>query len=319
MSGRATFLAFALVLAACGKEEIELAGETPDDVDAGGSGAEASASDTGMLSVGDSSLTCDSASASVAGCLPLGATCGANSDCCAGRCASGTCLQPGTCSAPGVPCAARADCCSGSCEPFGAGGARVCLATCHPEGSTCLKASDCCGLDCNGGTCGGAACARQDSDCATAAQCCSGVCSANEGKCVLAQAAPCRPAGEDCSSGGGAGCCGVCNDTTQRCDVGPGPCRLPGALCTQASDCCAGTCAPDTNGKQTCTSAPLPDGAGCTVGFQCNGGACTSNPPVCGALASACGPTGASCATAAGCCSGLCESGVCAPACTPPP
>ena len=297
--------AVAIAVASCGREAIEL------DAKADG-GPDAPGADAANVPPGDPS-TC-STSAPPPACLALGGACGVDGDCCTGFCAGGACVANGSCLAPGAACSARADCCSGDCEPIGAGGARVCTAVCKPDGSACQRASDCCGLDCNGGVCGGAECRREGDDCTNDAQCCSGACGAQEHKCSLH--AGCRSAGEDCSSGGGQGCCFRCG-SNGRCDIGPGPCRLPGMICEQTSDCCTGTCAQDGSGKTVCGGALLPDGATCTAGFACTSGACVGNPPRCGPPVPACAPSGATCTDDAACCSRSCSGGICQASCTP--
>jgi hypothetical protein len=260
----------ALLATACGHETIELGTPLTD----GGAPPVSTALPPGP---GDGAA-CEASAA----CVALGGACSGNGDCCTERCVAGACLPSGACVAPAGACTARADCCSGDCEP-GASGALACTTTCLPDGtaSACQRASDCCGRNCNSGTCGGAECVREGEDCTTSAQCCSGTCDPQQLKCTLSAAAACRPAGEDCSSGGKAPCCGVCDSTTRRCDIGAGPCRLPSALCTGTSDCCTGTCAADASGNLVCGGALLTNGATCQASFACESGACVGNPPRC--------------------------------------
>jgi hypothetical protein len=307
-------LGAALAVLACGPEDIELAhGDAAKDASVDGDDQA-----TGRLLPTDGSAPlCDSAAPPPA-CRGLGAACGSASDCCSAHCASGACVPPGSCSGANAPCTTRSDCCSGLCEPLNGTTARACLAECLADGTPCDRASDCCSLDCNTGACGGDECLQVGSDCASDAQCCSNVCDASQGgKCALDPVATCRPSGENCTAGGGSPCCGACDDTTKRCDPGPGPCRALGAVCEQATDCCHGTCDPDATGRTVCTAPPLPDGTGCQAGFECATMSCTGNPPTCGPAAAACVPSGAPCAAGTPCCSGSCNAGTCEAGCIP--
>ena len=276
----------ALLSFACGREDIEL---VPRDGSAFGDGG------------------CEVPS-TPRKCQGNGATCSVASECCSGRCADRVCLAP-SCGAPASACTSRDACCSGRCDPFGAGGALVCLAYCAADGSPCTHAADCCGLSCNGGACGGAICRREGDACTSAAKCCSNLCG-SDGKCALVESA-CRPAGESCKSGGGMPCCsGACTDS-DRCDFGPGACSVPGQLCNLDGDCCRGTCVANGQGVRVCTAACLPSGGACASGADCCAGlTCsgTTRPPAapptarvtCSARAAAATPSAARrCAKAA--------------------
>ena len=297
-------------LIVCGAEDVELAhGDAASESapDAGGNG-------TGTLSNDSGTVACEGAAPPA--CRPLGEACVSGSDCCSAHCASGKCVVPTACSGANSPCSARSDCCSGLCEPVQGTTTRLCLPECSPAGAPCTRASDCCALACNAGTCGGAECLQEGNDCTSNAQCCSNACDARQGsKCVLDPVAVCRPIGEDCTSGGGQPCCGTCDNTDQRCDPGPGPCRPIGSICAQTLDCCHGTCAADATGRFVCTSPLLSDGTGCQAGFECTSGTCGGNPPACSQLTVACVPPDSSCDAGTACCSGQCLAGACQPGC----
>ena len=303
-------LAAALSMVACSEETISIYAHDASAIDAAGDGATGDAA-------GDAA---DAACVLPPGrtCEPNGGTCAAAADCCSGRCEGGVCLEPGACAGPGVVCTSRASCCSGRCEPTPNATTRTCLDYCRPDGAACARALDCCSLACNAGTCGGAKCGRRGDACATDAECCGGVCSTADQKCALAPIANCRATGEDCTSGGGPGCCATCDAQNGRCDFGPGACRSNGAPCTQDTDCCRGTCGPANNGVRSCTAACLVDGVACASAADCCGAHCGGVPAVCGSAAVTCKHAGSACATGAECCSTQCLGSKCADACASP-
>ncbi len=259
------------------------------------------------------------------GCRALGDPCGSGPDCCSDHCAAGACVVPGTCFGAGAMCASAADCCSSLCEPVnGTATERTCLAECRPNGMACTRASDCCTLACNGGVCGGTECFVENTDCTANAQCCSNECDTTNGnRCVLDPSATCRPSGEDCTSGGGQKCCGVCDNTLKRCDPGPSACRVTEMICTVDTDCCSGMCADDGTGRTICVlpagASCLAAGAACHATFECcTGTTCTGDPPACGSAPSTCGITGASCTVGGACCSSECSGGSCQAGCVAP-
>ena len=294
--------------AACGAEDIELAG-SPEGGPDGSAESGAFASDT-------SALECDARTVSPT-CEALGATCSSDNDCCSVHCAGGTCALPGTCAAEGAACTSREQCCSGLCEPVAGSTMLACLAECRPAGALCARASDCCALGCNGGVCGGAECLREGTDCTANVDCCSNECVSQDdggkGRCVVDPMAPCRALGDDCHSGGPGTCCGIVCGDDGRCAPGAGPCRPLGSVCASAADCCdvVATCADDGTGRTLCTAAPLPDGTACVASFECASASCVGNPPVCGPQPSRCAVMGAPCTTASECCSGACAMGAC--------
>ncbi|HEX3770785.1 MAG TPA: hypothetical protein VHV30_07975 [Polyangiaceae bacterium] len=228
--------------------------------------------------------------------LPCASQCNANGsacrtarDCCSGRCDDDYCLPLNACDAPGTPCTSRSTCCSGRCEPLGRNGAVVCGAYCEADHEACEQASDCCSLACNSGVCGGALCAVVGGACDRDSGCCSNRC---EGGRCAAEPTACLPTGEACGTDAGAGfgvgpmmgpggsaspcCSGVCDPTTQRCDLGPGSCREPSVPCSMASECCRiGTCEPNADGIRVCTAPCVADGQTCNSDGDCCNGSCS--------------------------------------------
>ncbi len=251
-------------------------------------------------------------------CQELGGTCVVDAECCSARCASGVCLEAGSCAGPGIACTNRASCCSGRCEPLGGSTNRVCLAYCKADGDACTRALDCCSMGCHGGKCGGPVCGGDDDlTCTADTDCCSGHCSTTTHKCQADGVGVCRASGESCdSSGGDAGggdgkCCGgTC--AGERCDLGAGPCRATGTICTRDTDCCRGTCtAAAGGGLRVCTAACIPDGTGCTLGSDCCSRHCNGSPGTCGAQLTSCKLIGTACHGNDDCCSGQCLGGAC--------
>ena len=268
---RAAWFAIVVVLAGCGPDDIELSQSLADA---------ATRDETGAFGGDSSAAACEAGTSS---CEPLGAPCTGDGECCTAHCASGVCVAPGSCAGAGAACTLRADCCSGLCEPVAGSPTLACLPECKPDGQPCAGAADCCSLDCHGGACGGAECLREGTVCAADSDCCSGECAGDAGsKCGLDRVATCRAAGDDCHSGGGAPCCGACDSASGRCDLGPGPRRPAGSVCTTDTDCAQGTCAANASGVLVCSSAPLADGLPCMAGFECDSGSCVGKSPVCG-------------------------------------
>ena len=89
-------------------------------------------------------------------CLPVGASCSVDANCCSGRCtdpdADGvlTCEAPPACGAAGAPCTIGADCCSGRCTDPDADGVLTCEAptACGVMGAPCTVDADCCARRC---------------------------------------------------------------------------------------------------------------------------------------------------------------------------
>ena len=301
------------------REDIEL--PSPDAVASDAAIVDDAGVDAGpQLQTDGAARVCDGAPPPA--CRALGDPCGSAPDCCSGRCGSGGCLPPGVCAGPGDSCADAGDCCSGLCEPVAGTTARACLAECRPDAAACVRASDCCSFACQGGVCGGTECSREGDVCTVDADCCSNECVAtgngggNGNHCALDPVAACRATADDCTSGGGAPCCGACNEAAGRCDPGAGPCRPVGMICATQADCCNGTCTDDGTGRTVCTSPCLVDGVSCVAGFECCAGSCSGDPPACAPPSVACSVTGASCDAGAQCCSGSCGRGSCESGCT---
>lgn len=235
-------------------------------------------------------------------CVELGGACGASAECCTGSCADGACAIPQTCGGLGDPCVASEACCSGRCD----GSRCVSADYCRPVAAPCdtARPSDCCTLSCapsapgaTTGTCAVAACEQTGVACATAADCCSGRCSATDLASGTCQPVPavtgssCKTLGEACTSGGdccstnckGGACvqaysCSAYNDVCYRgedccsglCELGggvpgrcvdpPGGCVQGGNPCTSASNCCTRLCKDMGTGVKVC--AP---GGGCRM------------------------------------------------------
>lgn len=295
----------ALLIAACGREDVLLA---PEPVVVGDAGAEAGATPPLLLPDGGTATVCTTERA----CRTLDAPCATGNECCSGRCEGGRCLPIGACKAPAAACATRAECCSGRCEPIAGTTNRACTNLCRATGAACVTGSDCCSFSCRNNACVAEACRQEGDDCTSVQECCSGACSG--GKCRLDSTALCRATGEDCTSGGGGPCCYGCTDG--RCDLGPGPCRPRGAPCVTTADCCAGTCVEGADKARFCTSACVAEGASCTQSADCCSGACTSSSTgKCAASASTCSLVGEACNTGPTCCTGSCFDGRCADNC----
>jgi len=309
------FLVCACAVLGCGGQEQVLL-YAPDAQDATApDGAQGDPGDSGLA---DGSIDGNSQACALQPnrrCRDNGLTCVLGVECCSGRCASGVCLDPGTCAAAGTPCTSRSSCCSGRCEPVVGSSARACVDYCKADGAQCSRAIECCSMACHGGTCGGAFCTHEGEACVANADCCSGVCSTIDGKCALDPAATCRATGDACESS--SPCCVACNTTNDRCDFGAGQCRPRGAICGVDGDCCRGSCVQGDAGVTVCTAPCQADGTTCGSAADCCSGRCGGSPPTCGAAVSECKLIGSSCANAGECCSGQCLEGACGSNCTP--
>jgi hypothetical protein len=287
----------AVVVAACGREDVELGRpKTQTQLD-------------------PSALArCEAGTVVTRSCRAASSSCSGASECCSGRCEAARCL-PAMCGAPGASCASRGECCSGLCEPTSSAvnAPSTCLDYCKATGASCTAASDCCSLGCDGGLCVAQVCKPEGSDCGANAECCAGVC--NGDKCEKNDQSTCKRAGESCKSDGSRGCCGACNPQTQRCDIGPGPCRPRESVCVEDADCCEGACVGtggSDNAPKRCVSACRAEGGACAVGSDCCGGQCSGSPSFCGAPELACRALRQACTGDTQCCTGLCSQGACA-------
>jgi len=271
----------ATVAAACGEDVDFGSAPTLDAATREASALDAAAGDAGGTPT-DDGAPCSTMSDAGATCRSNGQYCSGPGDCCSARCDDSYCLPSGTCSPPGAPCEYGTQCCTERCTPGPRSGLSSCGPYCESNGASCDDAQDCCSLACNGGQCGGAICNVVDGTCVEDSGCCSGRC--DGGRCMATSEA-CLPSGESCSGDAGFECCsGVC-DPTGRCDVGPGVgpggCRETSSPCVVDSDCCRGTCTPDSQQIPVCTARCLGPGNGCNSNDDCCSGACGGLPSTC--------------------------------------
>jgi hypothetical protein len=204
--------------------------------------------------------------------------------------------------------------CRQCCQGYsirGRRGTRKC--SCKPGGQPCtpFSASDCCTGTCQGGLCAsvsvGPQCAADGVDCASDAECCSGVCNVGGSNVsgTADECAQCRTGRARCA-GDPSSCCGArtctasdrgganpntrcCSLLNERCSNNPG---TTGACCTTGEGSAANaTCAADdapghntccvTSGVDpaapatSCAAAPdLTPNPACCSG-TCTGGVCT--------------------------------------------
>jgi hypothetical protein len=217
-------------------------------------------------------------------CASNGATCRNDSDCCSGRCESGSCLAGGTCLAPGLRCQTRNDCCSGRCEPNSVSGDLTCGYYCSANGAPCASAAQCCSFACNNGQCGGPICGSIGTLCQFNGDCCAGNCAA--GRC-MAGAGSCLPTAEACADDAGLPCCsGSC--VSGRCDLGSGACRAVNTPCTASSmgnDPRGQCCVPEScefspvEGVPLCTAQCAQQGQTCNLNSDCCPGTTCEGTP----------------------------------------
>jgi hypothetical protein len=198
-------------------------------------------------------------------CMPLGAGCSVNADCCDGRsckdivelgkvCADASCNSAtcATCKSNGLACTADANCCSGYCDGTG----HCAIPTCNATGASCSNGTECCSGLCDGTSHCAAPCKGSGTSCTETADCCTGL------SCNI-------PLG----------------DTSGTCETSTTPsCSESGQACATTSDCC------DPTTRLTCQDA---------AGASCTGTGCTCKPP-----APTCGSAMQACTTADPCCSG---------------
>lgn len=215
------------------------------------------------------------------------------------QCPTGYTGDPGCCIAAGQNCAFRDQCCNNNlCLPGPGDAGFVCTppTSCDPVGASCTPgASNCCtgtyclaagefGYACqttggggdggagggggdggvpNPGDAGTGTCLSNQSNCTTAAECCSKVCIA--GKCQ--PPAACQPQGSICTSA--ADCCTglTCQinpgNVSGTCQQSGGSCGGLGQSCSPASPCCLGLdCVTSSiglcDGTTPCTCATIP-------------------------------------------------------------
>ncbi len=216
-------------------------------------------------------------------CANAPTACESNVDCCSGNCVLGACSEV-QCVQSGNACTEDVDCCSGDCA------GNICVA------GSCSALNDACGLGCCSTNCQNGQCAKATS-CVTAGDvcfrnddCCSTLCSSNDGvtggRCVAPTGAPnCGQNGQPCV--GATDCCTkVCADPgsgVKVCQAVAG-CRVAGDTCNVDDDCCGGLGTP--GGTVDChnTNKKCDNGGSCRMpGTICGkpmelDGTCVKNP-----------------------------------------
>jgi hypothetical protein len=282
-------------------------------------------------------------------CGPIGESCSTGNSCCSGFCAGSDgagcasggigcrCAPALECRAQGELCAADADCCNSYCDRPGDATVGLCtknVATCETAGEPCSPTGSngsCCSGQCvdasgiGAGTCGRlGGCLPASEICANGLECCSGSCeqsaTTDDGRPIMRCAASvtCLLPGDTCALGGVINCCppggGDIGCTTSssgasRCVGGTAGCVLPGAACTDTSECCTETyanvqCQAGSGGSDVCC---LSAGQSCALGDVCCSGVCAPNAEGQLVCAAGCLAAAASCTTNADCCSGSCR------------
>ncbi len=315
----------------------DLDGGSGGGVGGGGGDADGGAGGGGMNGTGGGGGgTTDGGACTLKG---NGEACAADGECCSARCdpLTNTCTTgTGACQAIGQTCQSNVECCGGrTCAADGTGVKRcVDESFCKAGGQACAAASECCGFSC--GACGsdGGGCSCQESGtlcrvagtaCGADTDCCSGNCTG--GTCVSAGAG-CATFGERCANPGyDANCCSkYCVNyagdagTDLRC-APSSTCRARGEICTDPSDCCAGTCTSGRCPSQAQLGQKLFVGEPCRADSDCASYACASNfpggPKVCQYLGG-CRPAEEVCSEDYECCGYLELSSPCTTA-TPSP
>jgi hypothetical protein len=114
----------------------------------------------------------------------------------------------------------------------------------------------------------------------------------------------CLAFGQACATA--ADCCsGICDPSSATCAASINKCTPTGGGCVASTECCSMLCA----GGRCSASACIADGRACTDSAACCGGNCTGG--LCQPLNPACLTAGNPCTTGTECCSTLCEAGVC--------
>jgi hypothetical protein len=245
---------------------------------------------------------------------------------CSGTCPYGYTGEPGCCIAAGQQCQFGDQCCDDNpCVSDGSGVLRCTAPTCTPLGSACTASSICCQGTCRlveglgpvcelppPGTCSpiGAACTA-----ATASQCCSNYCAADN-TCQVPP--PCTANGGGCTPASASQCCSNYCATDNTCQ-NPPACTPDGQACTTPDQCCSANCV-----GNVCQPACLANGTACTTGSQCCSTVCGGTPLTCQAPQT-CQPDNGVCTATSDCCTGLScvipvgqSSGTCKPGSTCP-
>jgi hypothetical protein len=122
-------------------------------------------------------------------CVPDGAACSVDDDCCGEVCTAGACVAPAnSCLEDNVACTDDFDCCSNVCTGEGFCGypVTVVVVACAADDDACTEDADCCSNVCaSDGFCGQPVDCTVDNDpCTEDSDCCSNVC-ASDGFCGL--------------------------------------------------------------------------------------------------------------------------------------
>ncbi len=218
-------------------------------------------------------------STGVTGCGATGATCRDNLDCCSFRCDGGVCSAE-QCLDVGATCSSASECCTAVCTADqcstipDAGGCKV-------VGQACSLGSECCSTACPAGFCAPqASCRATDDLCFGDLDCCTSICSRNDGTpgaCVLPPGG-CGQGGMPCTNNSTC-CTRICADpgTGATICLPASGCRMTGLACIDAQSCCGGGTNP--NGTVSCVKAEPDD----TFGRCDNGQACNPVGNICGA------------------------------------
>ena len=114
----------------------------------------------------------------------------------------------------------------------------------------------------------------------------------------------CFAFGQACASA--AECCsGLCDSTAHTCVASINHCTAAGGGCQSATECCSLNC----SGGLCSANACVADGQACSSSAACCGGNCSAG--VCEPLSTTCHSAGNPCTENANCCSGLCSGGTC--------
>ena len=210
------------------------------------------------------------------GCFTLGTACNANGDCCSGDCTNHVCILP-KCTSDGQGCSSDGACCSLSCVGGTCGALNT---TCSTIGNACGGTTPdggpekaCCSNFCIAGQCQQPSyCSQAGDTCATAADCCSQVCTIT-GTQALGICGPPPSGPASCSMPDGTLCAGTTADG--------GIVIQDGGVPACGGSCCSRSCAPwGPTGVLVCQPASgcKIEGDICTSSAQCCGGAGSGEP-----------------------------------------
>ena len=212
-------------------------------------------------------------------CRAAGESCNDNLDCCLNRCEGDVCSGQ-RCLDTGIACTSDTSCCTaictgGFCAPL------IDAGTCRVVGQRCDDDQQCCSTSCLGGFCTAQAeCRATDDLCFGDLDCCTNLCSKNDGSpgaCVLPPGG-CNQGGMPCASNSNC-CTRICADpgTGATVCLAASGCRMTGLSCLDAQSCCGGGTNP--NGSVLCARESVDN----TFGRCDNGTACNPVGNICGA------------------------------------